>query len=113
MRYMCLWRPARHNDPGKTNFAEMMKFIEETTKSGQLVSTGGWMPDAPGATIRSEGGKLTVTDGPYTEAKEMIGGYAILEVRSKDEAIELARRFVRIAGDGISELRELGAPPPK
>jgi hypothetical protein len=60
-----------------------------------------------GARVRKSGDKVTVTDGPFTEAKEMVGGFAILEANSKAEAIELTRQFLKIAGDGECELRQL------
>ena len=110
MRYMCLWRPGKAANPPEKVMAEMTKFIDETTRSGQLVLTGGWSPQSPATTIRNAGGKISVTDGPYAEAKEMIGGFALLECKSLEEAIELGRRFVQIAGDGTSEIRALGGP---
>ena len=110
MRYMCLWRPGKNASSPEQAMAEMGKFIEDTTRSGQLVLTGGWSPQTPATTVRNTGGKITVTDGPYAEAKEMIGGFALLECRSLEEAIELARRFVQIAGEGTSEVRALGGP---
>jgi len=60
--------------------------------------------------VTSSGGEITVTDGPFTEAKEAVVGFALVEVRSKEEAIELARRFRKIAGDGVSEIRQVFGP---
>ncbi|WP_242659173.1 YciI family protein [Thermostaphylospora chromogena] len=60
--------------------------------------------------MTSSGGEITVTDGPFTEAKEAVVGFALVEVRSKEEAIELARRFRKIAGDGVSEIRQVFGP---
>jgi hypothetical protein len=112
MRYMTLWRPSRTaNPPTPKLYEEMGAFIAETTKSGQLVLAGGWDPSGPCTTVKKSSGKLTVTDGPFTEAKELVGGFALLEVRSKEEALEIARRFVAIAGDGTSEIRELPTEP--
>jgi hypothetical protein len=79
--------------------ADMGKLVEEMTRSGVLVSTAGLRPTAEGFRIRLSGGKIRVTDGPFTEAKEVIGGYAILEAKSKAEAIELTKRFLQVHGD--------------
>jgi len=69
------------------------KLAGELFQSGVMLDTGGLLQSEKGARIRATGGKLTVKDGPFTEAKELIGGYAILQVRSKEEAVELGRRF--------------------
>ena len=61
--------------------------------------------------VRLSGGKLTVTDGPFTETKELIAGFAIVQVKSKREAIELAERFLKLAGDGESEIRQMYDTP--
>ncbi|HEY1553785.1 MAG TPA: YciI family protein [Kofleriaceae bacterium] len=103
---MCLWRPAK--DAKAPDQVAMTKLIEDMTTSGELVQTGGWMPDGPALVVHSQAGKIAVTDGPYTETKEMIGGYAIIEARSREHAIELTKRFIAIAGDGTSEVRQLG-----
>ena len=85
----------------------MGKLIEEGMKEGWLLATEGCLPTTLGARVRQSGGKLSVTDGPFTEAKEMVGGFAILNVNSKQEAIELARKFLQVAGEGECELRQL------
>jgi hypothetical protein len=87
--------------------SNMGKLIEEGMKAGWLVSTEGCLPSALGARVRLSDSKLTVTDGPFTEAKELVGGFAILRVNSKNEAIELAKKFLPVAGDGECELRQL------
>jgi len=87
--------------------AKMGKLVEEGMKAGWLLATEGCLPSALGARVRSSGGKLTVTDGPFTEAKEVVGGLAILEANSKEEAIKLARNFLQVAGEGACELRQL------
>ncbi len=76
-------------------------------KAGWLVGTEGCLPSALGARVRLSAGKLTVTDGPFTESKELVGGFAILKTNSKAEAIELAKRFLPVAGDGECELRQI------
>ncbi len=70
--------------------------IEEDTKSGKLVSFGGLKPTSDGARIRSSNGRLVTTDGPFTEAKEVIGGFTILNLASKHEALEEARKFMEL-----------------
>jgi hypothetical protein len=80
-------------------------------KAGVLVSTEGCLPTALGARVRLADGKVTVKDGPFTESKEVIGGFAILETNSKDEAIELTKRFLQVAGDGECEIRQIFTAP--
>jgi hypothetical protein len=109
MRFLTLYRPAKPEGtpPTRDEIAGMGTLIEEMTKNGTLVSTEGCQPTAKGARVRLSNGRLTVTDGPFTEAKEVIGGFAIINVKSKEEAIELTKRFLQIAGDGESEIRLL------
>jgi hypothetical protein len=85
--------------PSEKLMADMGKLIEEMTRSGALVSTAGLRPTAEGFRVRLSGGKMRVTDGPFTEAKEVIGGYAMLEAKSKAEAVELTKRFLELHGD--------------
>jgi hypothetical protein len=89
----------------------MGRLIGEMTAAGVLLATEGCQPSAKGVRVRSTNGKITVTDGPFTEAKEVIGGFALIQVKSKDEAIEWTRRFLDVAGDGESEVRELHEAP--
>jgi hypothetical protein len=83
----------------------------EATKAGKMVSVGGLQHTSKGAKVRLNGGKLTVTDGPFTEAKEVIGGFTIMELTSKEEAIEEARKFMELhrqlwpTWDGECEVR--------
>ena len=85
----------------------MGKLVEEGFKAGWLLATEGCLPTALGARVRRSNGKLAVTDGPFTESKEVVGGFAILKANSKEDAIELARQFLKVAGDGECELRQL------
>lgn len=100
--------------PGEQLMADMGKLIEELTRTGQLVSTAGLRPTSEGVRVRlHRGGKLSVVDGPFTETKEVIGGYAILEAPSKAEAVELTRRFLKVHGadwDVECEVRQLDGP---
>lgn len=86
--------------------ARMMKYNEELAKAGALVALDGLHPIAKGARVKFAGGKPTVTDGPFIESKEVIGGYWIIQVKSKDEAVEWARRVPAAEGDVI-ELRQI------
>ncbi|MFC4056447.1 MULTISPECIES: YciI family protein [Actinomadura] len=94
--------------PDEAMMAEMGKFIEETSKAGVLLATGGLEPG--GTRIASSGGKITVTDGPFAEAKEAVVGFALIEVRSREEAIELSKRFYSIVGDGEGIIQQVFGP---
>jgi len=100
--------------PSEQLMADMGQLIEELTRTGQLVSTAGLRPSSEGVRVRlHRGGKLTAVDGPFTEAKEVIGGYAVLEAQSKAEAVELTRRFLKVHGtdwDLECEVRQLDGP---
>jgi len=87
--------------------ATMGKLIEDGMREGWLLATEGCLPSALGARVRRSDGNLIVTDGPFTEAKELVGGFAILKANSKKEAIEPARKFLQGAGEGECELRQL------
>jgi hypothetical protein len=89
----------------------MGQLIEDMTKAGTLIATEGCLPSALGARVRLSGGKVTVTDGPFVETKEVVGGFAILEAATKHEAIEMARTFLAIAGDGECEIRQMFTQP--
>ena len=99
--------------PSERLMQEMGKLLEEMTANGSLVSTVGLRPTAEGVRVRSNRGKLSVTDGPFTETKEVIGGYAILEAPSMKEALEITRRFLAIHGEEWNlecEVRALDGP---
>jgi hypothetical protein len=81
--------------------------IEELTKKSALLSTEGCLPSALGVRVRLSDEKFTVTDGPSAESKEVVGGFAILRCDSKAEVIELAKRFLEVAGDGETKIRQL------
>ena len=112
MRYLTIYRTAERGVPPTQDEMEAMnRFIGELTAAGKLIATEGCLPSARGASVRRTNGQITVTDGPFSEAKEVIGGFALIRADSKDEAIELARRFLEVAGDGESEIRELYEAP--
>ena len=99
--------------PSEQLMSDMGKLMEELTRTGQLISTAGLRPTSEGVRVRWRRGQLSTVDGPFTETKEVIGGYAILEAKSKAEAIELTQRFLRIHGtewDIECEVRQLDGP---
>ena len=91
----------------------MGKLVEEGFKSGKLKDTAGLKPSKEGFLVRNHGGKMSVTDGPFTEAKELVGGYALFDLASKEEALQFARDFMDLhrvhwpAFDGVCEVRPL------
>jgi hypothetical protein len=107
MRYLMMSKTS-DNAPDERLYAEMGKFIEELTASGVLLATGGLAPE--GIVLTSAGNEITMTDGPFAESKEAVGGFALIEVRSKEEAVELGRRFLRITGDGESTIQQVFGP---
>ena len=109
MRFMCLYKPSRKEGvpPSEHEMTEMGKLIEEMVRAGVLIATEGCQPSSKGARVRLSGGKFTVTEGPFTETKELIAGFALIRAKSKDEAIEWTKHFLRVAGDGESEIRLL------
>lgn len=100
--------------PSEQLMADMGRLIDELTRTGQLVSTAGLRPTSEGVRVRlHRGGKLSVVDGPFTETKEVIGGYAVLEAQSMAEAVELTRRFLKVHGTDWNvecEVRQLDGP---
>ena len=107
MRYLMMSKASDYA-PNDNLYIEMGKFIEEMTSAGILLATGGL--EANGVVIKSSGDEITVTDGPFAEAKEAVAGFALVEVRSKEEAIELGRRFRKIVGDGESVIQQVFGP---
>ena len=112
MRFLSIYKtPERNTPPTQAEMANMGKLIEEGMKAGWLLGTEGCLPTSLGARVRSTQGKVTVTDGPFTEAKEVVGGFALLQADSKEAAIQLAKDFLKVAGDGECELRQLYEMP--
>jgi hypothetical protein len=108
MRFLSIYKTVeRTTPPSPEEMARIGKMVEEGMKAGNLLATEGCMPTALGARVRISGDKLTVTDGPFTEAKEVVGGLAILQANSKEEAIELVKQFLNVMGTGECELRQL------
>jgi hypothetical protein len=115
MRFLSMIRIKENTGqmPSEQLMSDMGKLIEELTSAGRLISTAGLRPTSEGVRVRLRRGKLSMTDGPFTETKEVIGGYAILETNSKEEAIELTQRFLKVHGDEWDiecEVRQLDWP---
>ena len=108
MRFLSVYRYHETNEPPSVEMmARMDALVAQGMASGELVATEGCLPSALGARVRRDGGRVTVTDGPFTESKELIAGFAILEATSKQHAIEIAQRFLEVAGGGECEIRQI------
>jgi hypothetical protein len=113
MRFISIFTHEPTNrPPTEVEMAAMAKVIEDAMKAGWLIATEGVHFGAMGVRVhKSDGGKTTVTDGPFAETKEVIGGYALLKAASKQEVVEHTRRFLDVVGQGTCEIHELYEPP--
>jgi hypothetical protein len=114
MKFLLLYRTNNKDveagvPPSAQEIAEMGKLMEEMGKAGVLLSTEGLKPTSKGTRVRLTRGKLTVSDGPFTGVNANIAGYALIQVKAKNDAIEWTKRFLEVTGDGESEIRELYA----
>ena len=108
MKFLSTYKTAERGvPPTQEEMARMGKLVEDGMKAGYLLAVEGCMPSATGARVRLSNGKLNVTDGPFTESKEVVGGLAVLQANSKEEAIEFVKEFLHVAGEGECELRQL------
>ncbi len=108
MKFLSIYKTVERGvPPSSEEMDKMGKLIEEGIKAGWLLGTEGCLPSALGTRVRFSNGNHTVTDGPFTESKEVIGGFAILQASSKEEAIKLAKDFLQVAGNGECELRQI------
>ena len=123
MRFMMLVKADKDYERGAPPTPALMAAIgalgQEMVKSGNMLEMGGLAPTSAGALLNLEDGAIRITDGPFAESKEVVGGYAVMQARSKAEAIELARRFLQVHADvlgksyrGQVEVRQLFDPPP-
>ena len=119
MRFMMLVKTREGTQHPPELFAAIGKLSQEMAAKGVLLDAGGLAPSARGARIRLSGAKLTVTDGPFTETKELIGGFSVIKAASREEAIEHGRRFMQIHADVMGpsyeaevEIREMPDFPP-
>ena len=111
MRFLSIYKSAETNTPpSPDHMAKMQKLVEDAMKAGWLLATEGCLPSAMGARVRRTGDKTTVATGPFADSKEVTGGFAILQAKSKEDAIELTRSFLALAGDGECEIRQLYTP---
>ena len=113
MRFMMIVKSAENSGPPPKELMDAMaKILEEATKAGEMVESGGLASTATGSRVRLSGGKLTVTDGPFAEAKEVFGGYAVFELKSKKEAVERSLLFMELhkqhwpGWEGETEIRQ-------
>lgn len=111
MRFMLMFKGDKPPEPGdvacRQNLPEMKKLMGELKGKGIVISAEGLEGPEKGARVRLTGGKYSFVDGPFAEAKELIAGVCVVEVGSKQEAMDLARRFLEIAGGGESEIRQV------
>jgi hypothetical protein len=112
MRYMIIVKATKDSEAGvmppESLFAEMATYHEELAKSGVLLDASGLQPSSKGWRITYSGGKRTVTDGPFAETKELVAGYTLIQVKSREEALEWTRRFPNPAlAEGEIEVRQL------
>ena len=111
MRFMFIVKSAHRGPPSPALMEAMHKLADREIKAGRMLDNGGLMPMATGAQVRIADGQLSVVDGPFVEAKEVIGGYAIFELRDKEEALVSAKQFMQLHKDlmpgweGVCELR--------
>jgi hypothetical protein len=108
MRFLSLYKsPERNTPPTPEEMATMGRLVEEWMKSGKLLATEGCLPSSFGARVRINHDKYTVSDGPFAESKEVVGGFAILDAPTKEAAVEYVKEFLKVVGQGECELRQL------
>jgi hypothetical protein len=117
MKFMMLVKHGENSGPPPKELMDAIAILsEEAVKNGTMLNSGGLAPTAQSTRVRVSGGKLTVIDGPFTEAKEVVGGYAQFELKSKQEAIDGAVRFMELhrkhwpGWDGETEIRQIFGP---
>jgi hypothetical protein len=108
MRFMVIRRADKDTEagvlPSEALLSDMMKYNEELIKAGVMLAGHGLQPTAKGARVKFSGGKPTVVDGPFTETKELIAGFSMLQVKSKEEAIEWIKRWPASDANGEVEI---------
>ena len=111
-RYLSIYKNVETGQPPSPEEMDRMgKLVEDGMRAGFLLGVEGCLPSARGARVRLADGKVSVTDGPFSESKEVVGGFAIMQCSSKQEAIQRAREFLQAAGPGECEIRELYDAP--
>ena len=111
MRILGLLKADKESEAGVPPTRELMErmgtFLEEVTRAGVLVATDGLHPSSKGTRVKLEDGKVTVTDGPFIETKELVASYALFQVKTMAEAVEWTTRFLKVLGRGECELRPI------
>ncbi len=102
--------PTAIQTPSPGEMERMGNLIEEMKRNGALIDTGGAMPGSLEMTVARKNGSYSITDGPFAEAKEVIGGFALLEVSGREEAIAFTRQFLDLVGDATCHLHEVTPP---
>ena len=112
MRYISIFtHPPQSGPPSPEMMCSMGALVEEGMKAGWLIATEGVHGDGTELRVSSKQGEISVTDGPFAEAKEVLGGYALMEARDRAHVLELTRKFLAVAGDGTCQIHELYVPP--
>ncbi|SRR5258706_15535905 len=114
MRFLCVYKsgqPETNTPPSPAEMQAMGQLIGEMSKAGVLLGTEGCLPSACGARVRADGGDFRVTDGPFPEQAHRIGGFCLLQVKTKAEAIEWSKRFLSLVRVGESDLYQLHDTP--
>jgi hypothetical protein len=111
MKFLMTYEQATKVPATPEKMAAIGAFSQEMSKSGVLLMTGGLQRPTKGTHVKLVGADFTVTDGPFAETKELIDGFALIQVKSKEEAIEVAHRFMSVAGDGHGEILQVFDSP--
>jgi hypothetical protein len=107
MKYLLTYESTDRNPPTPEKMAAIAKFGQEMSAAGVLIMTGGLQRASKSTRVRMTSGKFSATDGPFAETKEVIDGFALVNAKSKEEAVEHARRFMSVAGDGEGEVLQV------
>jgi hypothetical protein len=107
MKFLMTYTSTHTTPPTPEHMAAIAKFTEEMQTAGILLMTGGLQRPTKGTHVKLSGDDFSVTDGPFAETKEVIDGFALIRVASREEALDVAQRFMRIAGDGVGEILQV------
>jgi hypothetical protein len=110
MKFLMTYAQKSTTPPTPEQMAAIGKLTQEMAAAGVLLMTGGLQRPTKGTRVRLADGKFTATDGPFAETKELIDGFALVQAKSREEAIELARRFMSVAGEGDGEILQVYDP---
>ena len=103
MKFMFIVQSVNHMTPSLKLFQEMQRLTKREVEAGRLLDNGALTPMSQGAEVRVSGGRLRVIDGPYAEAKEVVGGYAVFELKDKEEAVASAVEFMQLHKDHLPD----------